>query len=79
MDEWEVEAAHNPKSYRGVIIWECCEKVMGIADGEFDSADERISLADTLHTLAIELGYLHPPKMKKRSSSCNARKYFSGI
>ena len=53
VDEWEVEAAHNPKSSRGVIIWECCEKVMGIADGEFDSADERISLADTLHTLAI--------------------------
>ena len=55
VDEWEVEAAHNPKPPRGVIIWECCEKVMGIADGEFDSADERISLADTLHTLAIAL------------------------
>jgi hypothetical protein len=54
VDEWEVEAAHNPKSLLGVIIWECCEKVMGIADGEFDSADERISLAGTLHTLAIE-------------------------
>ena len=53
VDEWEVEAAHNPKPHRGVIIWECCEKVMGIADGDFDSADERISLADTLHTLAI--------------------------
>ena len=53
VDEWEVEAAHNPNASRGVIIRECCEKVMGIADGEIDCADERISLADTLHTLAM--------------------------
>ena len=75
VDEWEVEAAHNPNAIRGVIILVCCEKVMGIADGEFDSADERISLADTLHTLSIESPNIlfYPPKMKKRSSSCIAR------
>ena len=57
MDEWEVKAAHNPNNYLELSISRCCEKVMEMADGESDLADERISLADTLHTLAIESSY----------------------
>ena len=75
VDEWEVEAAHNPNRLLGVSIGGCCEKVMGTADGESESADKRTSLADTLNTLAIESSILLlPPKMKKRSFSCIARK-----
>ena len=54
MDEWEAEAAHNPKDLLELSMGGCSEKVLGIVDGESDFADERISLVETLHTHAIE-------------------------
>ena len=80
VDEWDDEAAHNPNPALELSISQCCENVMEIADGGSDYADERISLADTLHTFADKSALLlNPPKMKKRSFSCIARKALFGI